>query len=387
VFRTCDKEKGKVILQIGTADVGRAVRAAKLVENDVAGIDVNMGCPKEFSIKGGMGAALAANIENAKKILTALVSALSIPVTCKIRIKKSTDETIKHVKELASTGIKAIAIHARTRDERPQHSPHPEVIKAIAQDPEIKIPIICNGGSKEIEKHSDIYVYKEKCGATSIMLARAAEWNVSIFRKQGMLPLMDVINKYLILAVDYDNYPMNTKYCIQNMLRELQESEMGKRFLEAQIMEQICDVFGLKDYCKQKQLEYQKKEAELRREELLKRKSDEPTAKRAKIDENLFEEYIAFIRTNYMKDVDLPKSILHMHTKKMFHTVPKYVTEQNGVLFKSTLTLDGKKYVNLCWEKNKKNAEQAASLVACLHLNLISRQELIDNGSINIFEQ
>jgi tRNA-dihydrouridine synthase 2 len=42
VFRTCDKEKGKVILQIGTADVNRAVRVAKLVENDVAGIDVNM---------------------------------------------------------------------------------------------------------------------------------------------------------------------------------------------------------------------------------------------------------------------------------------------------------------------------------------------------------
>lgn len=42
VFRTCDKEKGKVILQIGTADAERAVRAAKLVENDVAGIDVNM---------------------------------------------------------------------------------------------------------------------------------------------------------------------------------------------------------------------------------------------------------------------------------------------------------------------------------------------------------
>lgn len=49
VFRTCDKEKGKVILQIGTADVDRAVRAAKLVENDVAGIDVNMVSLKTIS--------------------------------------------------------------------------------------------------------------------------------------------------------------------------------------------------------------------------------------------------------------------------------------------------------------------------------------------------
>jgi tRNA-dihydrouridine synthase 2 len=125
VFSTCEKERDKVVLQIGTASAERALQAAKLVENDVAGIDINMGCPKEFSIKGGMGAALAANIENAKKILTTLVNSLSIPVTCKIRIRKTTEETIEHVKELVSTGISAIAIHGRTRDERPQHKPHP----------------------------------------------------------------------------------------------------------------------------------------------------------------------------------------------------------------------------------------------------------------------
>jgi tRNA-dihydrouridine synthase 2 len=47
VFRTCEREKSRVILQIGTADVGRAVKVAKLVENDVAGIDVNMVSGKE----------------------------------------------------------------------------------------------------------------------------------------------------------------------------------------------------------------------------------------------------------------------------------------------------------------------------------------------------
>lgn len=125
VFRTCDKEKGKVILQIGTASAERAVKAAKLVENDVAGIDVNMGCPKEFSVKGGMGVALAANVENAKSILSALVKAVKLPVTCKIRIKKTAEETIDLVRELESCGIKAIAIHGRTKNERPQHQPHP----------------------------------------------------------------------------------------------------------------------------------------------------------------------------------------------------------------------------------------------------------------------
>ena len=85
VFRTCDKEKGKVVLQIGTANADRALKIGKLVEQDVAAIDINMGCPKEFSVKGGMGAALLANADNAKSILTTLVNGLSIPVTCKIR--------------------------------------------------------------------------------------------------------------------------------------------------------------------------------------------------------------------------------------------------------------------------------------------------------------
>ncbi|KAJ4923578.1 hypothetical protein JOQ06_004116 [Pogonophryne albipinna] len=58
MFRTCEKEKERVVFQMGTADPDRALIVAKLVEKDVAAIDVNMGCPKEYSTKGGMGAAL-----------------------------------------------------------------------------------------------------------------------------------------------------------------------------------------------------------------------------------------------------------------------------------------------------------------------------------------
>jgi tRNA-dihydrouridine synthase 2 len=58
VFRTCDEEKSRVVFQIGTSDAVRALQAANLVSGDIAAIDVNMGCPKSFSISGGMGAAL-----------------------------------------------------------------------------------------------------------------------------------------------------------------------------------------------------------------------------------------------------------------------------------------------------------------------------------------
>lgn len=358
-----------------------------------------------------MGVALAANIENAKKILTLLVNSLSIPVTCKIRIRKTTEETISHVKELQSTGennkrnlsnpiqhftssgIKAIAIHGRTRDERPQHKPHPgkvalllltillkplpllEVIKAVAES--IDIPVICNGGSKEIEKYSDIFQYKKLCGASSIMIARAAEWNASIFRPKGLLPMMDIIKRYLTVAVDYDAYPANVKYCIQNILRDQQESELGKQFLDAQTLEQICTVFDMRDYFKLKQAEFKKKGLLMRRDVV----PGGPDAKRIKLYDNLRQDKIAFIRSNYAKDVDLPKSILHAYTKKKLRNVPVYETEQNERLFRSILSLHGEKYSSTFWEKNKKNAEQGAAIVCLLHLGLIDKEALIENGS------
>ncbi|XP_013133632.1 PREDICTED: tRNA-dihydrouridine(20) synthase [NAD(P)+]-like isoform X2 [Papilio polytes] len=256
VFRTCHEEKDKVVLQLGTCDAERALKVAKMVENDVAAIDINMGCPKEFSIKGGMGVALLEQTDKAYDILKTLVNNLSIPVTCKIRIFQTPEETYSVVEKLVSSGIKAIAIHGRTRNERPQHAVHTDVIQYIAD--KISIPVIANGGSKEIEKYTDILKFKEMTGCTSVMLARAAEWNCSIFRKEGLLPMDTVIKEYLKLAVDYDNSPSNTKYCVQNILRDLQETPRGRKFLECQTMDQICAIWDLEEYCQEKQSNYQK---------------------------------------------------------------------------------------------------------------------------------
>lgn len=71
------------------------------------------------------------------------------------------------------------------------------------------------------------------------MIARAAESNCSIFRKEGLKELDSVIKDYLKICVDYDNSPNSTKYCVQNMLKELQETPRGKKFLECQTLEQI----------------------------------------------------------------------------------------------------------------------------------------------------
>lgn len=96
-----------------------------------------------------------------------------------------------------------------------------------------------SGGSREITKYADIQKFKDDCGCGSVMLARAAQANCSIFSPNGMKELDVIIKEYLKYAVDYDNAPSNTKYCVQNMLKELQETPRGKKFLECQTLEQI----------------------------------------------------------------------------------------------------------------------------------------------------
>lgn len=98
---------------------------------------------------------------------------------------------------MEAVGISAIAIHGRTKYERPQHAVHCDVIKKIATN--ISIPTLANGGSKEIEKHADIYKFKKQCSASSVMIARAAQWNVSIFRPEGIVFFFCFAIKWFIL--------------------------------------------------------------------------------------------------------------------------------------------------------------------------------------------
>lgn len=99
-----------------------------------------MGCPKDFSLKGGMGAALLAHPDKACAILSAVVSAVTIPVTCKIRVLSDINDTVALCKKLAATGIAAIGIHGRTVKERPMHPNRNHYIKAVAEA--LDIPVI-----------------------------------------------------------------------------------------------------------------------------------------------------------------------------------------------------------------------------------------------------
>ncbi|XP_044290080.1 tRNA-dihydrouridine(20) synthase [NAD(P)+]-like isoform X3 [Varanus komodoensis] len=355
VFRTCEREKDCVVFQMGTADAGRALAVAKLVENDVAAVDVNMGCPKEYSTKGGMGAALLSSPDKIESILTTLVNGISKPVTCKIRILPSKEETISLVKRIERTGVAAIAVHGRKKDERPQHPVHCDVIKEISAA--VSIPVMANGGSHDfIKEYADIETFQQATAASSVMVARAAMWNPSVFRKEGPCPLKDVMQEYIRYAVRYDNHYTNTKYCLCQMLREQLENAQGKKLHGAQSMQEICEAFGMSSFYQEASALLEAKRVSLEAKDQEEDEEDADVIKMA----------VRFDKRDYPPQIT-PKMCLLEWCRKEKHLQPVYETIERPQdrLFCSVVTVAGKKYRSTLWEKSKKLAEQA-SAIACL---------------------
>lgn len=102
--------------------------------------------------------------------------------------------------------------------------------------------MIANGGSTHMETREDILKFKEGCGTSSVMVARAAQLNISIFREEGPLPIEVVLPEYLKTCVDFDNSAPNTKYSILKMfesIKKFNKTVYGPRFEEAFTLEEI----------------------------------------------------------------------------------------------------------------------------------------------------
>ena len=337
-----------------------------MLEPHVAGIDVNMGCPKEFSIKGGMGAALLTQPHKIRSILTTLVKGLSVPVTCKIRILPDLSDTLALCKLIENCGVAALAVHGRLKEERPQHPNHDDVISEIAKV--LTIPVIANGGSKEINNFSDIKDFCDRTNSCSVMIARAVMWNCSILRKEGFLPLDDVIRQFLRYAILYDNPFTYTKYAVQNMLRDLQESPRGKAFLETQTVREIANIWGLageydealqkrqNDGSLDRDLKDQRRWAFLNRDEM-------EIVKNEKNGQTISVQMpMQFIRGNFC-NADLPKMVLNKHVGQNSLPNPVFGVHTNDRYFVGYMDLNDVRYETTCIEKSRRYAEQAAAMV------------------------
>ena len=168
-----DYEK-PVGIQIFGGDEESLSLAAKIV--DVTNpdlLDINFGCPvKKVALKGA-GAGVLKDIDLMVRLTTAVVKSTSLPVTVKTRL--GWDDNTKNIEEVAErlqdVGIKALAIHGRTRSQMYKGHADWELIGKVKNNPRITIPIFGNGDIDSPEKAME---YKNKFGIDGIMIGRAA---------------------------------------------------------------------------------------------------------------------------------------------------------------------------------------------------------------------
>ncbi|XP_020260685.1 tRNA-dihydrouridine(20) synthase [NAD(P)+]-like isoform X2 [Asparagus officinalis] len=245
VFRTCDEEKDRVVFQMGTSDAVRALAAAQLVCKDVAAIDINMGCPRAFSLSGGMGAALLSKPELIHDILTTLKRNLNTPVTCKIRLLKSSRDTVELAQQIERTGVSALAVHGRLVKDRPRDPAKWGEIADVAAS--LSIPVIANG---DVFDYEDFERIKGATGATSVMVARGALWNASIFCAKGKSSWSDVKREYLRKSILWDNDVKSTKHTLKEMIMHYSSLELaeGKAVIKSETDMDLAKLYGEEEY-------------------------------------------------------------------------------------------------------------------------------------------
>ena len=168
-------------VQIAGGDPKMLAEAAKYnVDLGAQIIDINMGCPAKKVCKVDAGSALLKDEKLVANILEAVVNAVDVPVTLKIRTgwcpKTKNALTIAQIAE--KTGISALAIHGRTREDKYKGEAEYDTIKLVKEN--VNIPIIANGDINTPEKAKFVLEYTR---ANGIMIGRAAQGRPWIFRE------------------------------------------------------------------------------------------------------------------------------------------------------------------------------------------------------------
>ena len=168
-------------VQIAGGDPEMLATAARLnAEHGAQIIDINMGCPAKKVCNKAAGSALLKDEKLVAEILQAVVGAVDIPVTLKIRTGWDRDNRngVQIARIAEDAGIAALAVHGRTRSDAYKGEAEYDTIARIRQ--EISIPLFANGDITSAEKARYVMEYT---GADAVMIGRGAQGRPWIFRQ------------------------------------------------------------------------------------------------------------------------------------------------------------------------------------------------------------
>ena len=211
------EEERPIAQQIFGSDKESFVTAAKRVEEimhpDI--IDINMGCPvPKVALRAQAGSALLKDIPKIKEIVSAVVDAVSVPVTVKIR--SGWDENhinaVEVAKAVEEAGASAIAIHARTRSQGYSGKADWNIIKAVKES--VSIPVIGNGDVTSVEDFKRMLEYT---GCDAVMIGRGCignpwlindcvnAYNYKPLKEVSVKDKIDMIKRHLTMLIEDTN--------------------------------------------------------------------------------------------------------------------------------------------------------------------------------------
>ena len=211
-------EVDPISVQIVGADPAMLAEAAKYnVDRGAQIIDINMGCPAKKICNVMAGSALLQDEPLVGRLLSAVVKAVNVPVTLKIRTGWDKDHrnALNILRIAEDSGIQALAMHGRTRACAYSGDAEYDTIAAVKSA--AHIPVIANGDITTPEKAKYVLEYT---GADAIMIGRAAQGRPWIFREiehfietGEHLPLPEVIEIHRVLMAHlHDLYEFYGEY-------------------------------------------------------------------------------------------------------------------------------------------------------------------------------
>ena len=187
-------EQMPMAVQIFGSEPEFMAEAAKMIEDmsyknctsecAPAAIDINMGCPVKKIVSNGEGSALMKDMALAARIVSAVVKAVGIPVTVKIRAGWDSESinAPEFSKALEAAGASLICVHARTKEQLYSPGVDLSVIERVKKS--VSIPVVGNG---DIYSAADAVRMYRETGCDGVMIGRGSQGNPWIFEEIGAM--------------------------------------------------------------------------------------------------------------------------------------------------------------------------------------------------------
>ena len=236
-------------LQIFGSDPSSMAEAARRVEQTgVDAVDINLGCPAPKVCGSGTnaGAALLQYPEQVEEIARAVVQAVSVPVTAKIRTGWDSQNLTYRaiIRALENAGVCMVTVHGRTKAQRYGGSADWAIIREIRETS--TLPIVGNG---DIKSYEDAQMRLDSSGCPAVMIGRCSIGNPWIFSgiTPGMHDIISQAKEHLDLMIDfYGNYGviLMRKHIVQYFHGFRDAGRIRKELVAATTRREIMDILG-----------------------------------------------------------------------------------------------------------------------------------------------